>query len=151
MFESGNICRTTILQNARTHRPRGIIKTIQQPILHRTQVLYFCSGNSDLDPNNKSQSWTPENAICTCIFMAKILRLHGHQYTSDLMSASSTSFWHAADRWVRCSPFRAAPVQSGSADKRLLQHYMLAAVSEVSNCTGIDESENGCTATARLR
>ena len=49
MFESGNICKTTLLQNPRAHRPRGIIKTMEKPILHRTQVLYFCSGKNDRD------------------------------------------------------------------------------------------------------
>ena len=49
MFESGNICDLGLLQNARTHGPRGTVKTIEKPILHMTQVHYFCSGNSNED------------------------------------------------------------------------------------------------------
>ena len=50
MFESRNICDLGLLQNARTHGPRGTVKTIEKPILQRTQVHYFCSGNSLQDP-----------------------------------------------------------------------------------------------------
>ena len=50
MFESRNICDLGLLQNARTHGPRGAVKTIEQYFLHRTQVHYFCSGNSNQDP-----------------------------------------------------------------------------------------------------
>ena len=46
MFESRNICDLGLLQNARTHGPRGTVKTIEKLILQRTQVHYFCSGNS---------------------------------------------------------------------------------------------------------
>ena len=46
MFESRNICDLGLLQNARTHGPRGTVKTIEKPILRRTQVHYFCSGIS---------------------------------------------------------------------------------------------------------
>ena len=49
MFESRNICDLGLLQNARTHGPRGTVKTIETYILHRTQVHYFCSGNSNQD------------------------------------------------------------------------------------------------------
>ena len=52
MFESRNICDLGLLQNARTHGPRGTVKTIEKYILHRTQVHYFCSGNSNQDLNN---------------------------------------------------------------------------------------------------
>ena len=50
MFESRNICDLGLLQNARTHGPRGAVKTIEKLILQRTQVHYFCSGNSLQDP-----------------------------------------------------------------------------------------------------
>ena len=49
MFESRNICDLGLLQNARTHGPRGTVKTIERYFLHRTQVHYFCSGNSNQD------------------------------------------------------------------------------------------------------
>ena len=49
MFESRNICDLGLLQNARTHGPRGTVKTIEKYFLHRTQVHYFCSGNSNQD------------------------------------------------------------------------------------------------------
>jgi hypothetical protein len=55
MFESRNICDLGLLQNARTHGPRGTVKTIEKPILQRTQVHYFCSGNSLQDEKNKKQ------------------------------------------------------------------------------------------------
>ena len=47
MFESGNICDIGLLQNARTRGPSKAVKTIEKHILHRAQVLYFCSGNSN--------------------------------------------------------------------------------------------------------
>ena len=49
MLESRNVYDIGLLQNARTHGPRGTVKTTEKPILHRTQVHYFCSGNSNED------------------------------------------------------------------------------------------------------
>ena len=49
MFKSRNIRDLGLLQNTRTYGPRGIVKTIEKNFLHRTQVHYFCSGNSNQD------------------------------------------------------------------------------------------------------
>ena len=66
MFESRNICDLGLLQNARTHGPRGIAKAIEKPILHRTQVHYFCSGNSNQDEKGDAvQEWRSEGEWLT--------------------------------------------------------------------------------------
>ena len=64
MLESRNLCDIGLLQNARTHGPRGTVKTIEKPILHRTQVHYFCSGNSFQDVQHGS-TWAQYGATKT--------------------------------------------------------------------------------------
>ena len=64
MFESRNICDLGLLQNARTHGPRGTVKTIEKPILQRTQVHYFCSRNSLQDTNATKSTDGPQQRSC---------------------------------------------------------------------------------------
>ena len=68
MFESGNICDQELLQNARTHGPRGIVKTIEKLVLHRTQVHYFCTGNSNRDVfGSYNRYYQIETYICLIV------------------------------------------------------------------------------------
>ena len=55
MLGSKNIHELGWLQNAKAHGPTRTIKTIEKPILHRTQVPRFCSGNSNQDTNASFQ------------------------------------------------------------------------------------------------
>ena len=53
MFESRNICDLGLLQNARTHCPRGTVKTIEKYVFYiGPKSTTFCSGNSNQDPKN---------------------------------------------------------------------------------------------------
>jgi hypothetical protein len=63
MFESRNICDLGLLQNARAHGPRGTVKTIEKYVLHRTQVHYFCSGNSNQDGFNLIKLNPPKKCV----------------------------------------------------------------------------------------
>ena len=49
MLGSENIHELGWLQNTKPHGPTRTIKTIEKPILQRTQVPRFCSGNSNQD------------------------------------------------------------------------------------------------------
>ena len=51
MFESRNICDLGLLQNARTHGPRGTVKPLKNMFyIGPKSTIYFCSGNSNQDP-----------------------------------------------------------------------------------------------------
>ena len=103
MFESRNICDLGLLQNARTHGPRGAVKTIEKPILQRTQVHYFCSGNSLQDPSSGFP--VGEKSSSTRTLLSHVFPDRGRSHCSKHLAAAKNdaTFWPPASPILRFS------------------------------------------------